>query len=657
LSAAVQNNRVIPFNDDLVSRPGPRMIEGLEEMARIFHPDLFPIARLPDPTSTARPYWLALIILAAALLFSVMVGSVFISPGDAVHLLKRNCRAEVHQSRTGPFATSCFPAPAAHRADRHDRRGPGRQRRGVPGSLSQPAGRPVPDRGSLGRGIGRGDPGHEHELALHHPGAAGRTRGGFRGRAADRFYRLSTGAHGAALPVTNLILAGVAVSSFATALTSFLMLNSHRRAAPRAGLAAGRLDPERVAAGAGPAAVLAGGLGVLMTTGHALNVMQFGDEQAQQLGLPVTASAGDRHRRLADHRRGGRLCGIIGFVGLIVPHMVRMLGRRLPPLLPLSLLGGAALLLLADVLARVLMAPQELPVGMIMALAARPSSSGCCAAPANRTCGVEMLEVSQLSVRYDQKQVLKDVHLRLEAGKILAVIGPNGAGKSTLVRAISGIIPVETGRIRMDGRDLDQLPPHERARLIAVVPQVRQLPPAFSAWQVVLLGRTPYLNWLGQVSARDEEIVRQAMTQTRTLELASRQVSELSGGELQRLLLARALVQTTPVMLLDEPTTHLDLHYQISLLNQVQELVHQPSGASKENGHSTPPAILVVLHDLNLVARYADQVLLLVDGQVRASGSQAEVLRPELLSEAFGIPLEVTRSPNGNFPIILPLMA
>jgi len=268
-----------------------------------------------------------------------------------------------------------------------------------------------------------------------------------------------------------------------------------------------------------------------------------------------------------------------------------------------------------------------------------------------------MLEVNHLSVRYDQKPVLKKVNLRLETGKILAVIGPNGAGKSTLVRALSGIIPAETGRIVFDGHDLANLPPHERARLVAIVPQVRHLPPAFTAWQVVLLGRTPYLNWFGQVSAQDEAIVRQAMEQTRTLELAKRLVSELSGGELQRLLLARALVQTTPIMLLDEPTTHLDLHYQISLLNQVQELVRQPAAISLENGHRSPPAVLVVLHDLNLVARYADQVMLLVDGQVRAYGSQAEVLRADLLSEAFGIPLEVMRSPNGKFPIIVPLMA
>lgn len=264
-----------------------------------------------------------------------------------------------------------------------------------------------------------------------------------------------------------------------------------------------------------------------------------------------------------------------------------------------------------------------------------------------------MLEVKHLTVAYDQTDVLQDVSFSLQAGEILAVIGPNGAGKSTLVRALSGVIPRRSGEIHQDGRDLTGLPPHELARLIAVVPQARHLPPAFNAWQVVQLGRTPYLNWFGQVSARDEAIVQAAMERTNTLHLAQRRVSELSGGELQRLLLARALVQTTPVLLLDEPTTHLDLQYQISLLNQVQELAHRPA---RENGH-TRPAVLVVLHDLNLVSRYADRVLLLVNGKVRGYGPKAEVLRPALLSEAFGIPLEVMRSPNGKYPVILPLMA
>lgn len=262
-----------------------------------------------------------------------------------------------------------------------------------------------------------------------------------------------------------------------------------------------------------------------------------------------------------------------------------------------------------------------------------------------------MLEVLDLYAGYDGKPVLKGVSFSLPEGSILAVIGPNGAGKSTLIRALSGVIPALGGSLRYDGRDLNTMPAHERARLLAVVPQARSLPGSFTAWEVVLLGRTPYLNWLGQVSARDEEITAEVMRQTRTYELARRRVSELSGGELQRLLLARALVQSTPVLALDEPTAHLDLRYQIEMLDQVRGLVHRGRNGS---GHK-PLSGLVVLHDLNLVARYADQILLLVDGRVRALGSREEVLRADLLSEAYQIPLEVLESPHSGEPLILPL--
>lgn len=262
-----------------------------------------------------------------------------------------------------------------------------------------------------------------------------------------------------------------------------------------------------------------------------------------------------------------------------------------------------------------------------------------------------MLEAKDLKVGYGETPVLKGVSFDLTGGEILAVIGPNGAGKSTLVRALSGVIPLQGGQVIYDGRDLSALPDSQRARLLAVVPQARSLPSSFTAWEVVLLGRTPYLNWLGQVTQRDEEVTEQVMKRTRTFELAQRRVSELSGGELQRLLLARALVQSTPVLLLDEPTTHLDLRYQIEMLDQVREVIH---GGQNGSGQA-PLSGLVVLHDLNLVARYADQILLLVDGCVRALGSRDEVLRPDLLSEAYQIPLEVLHSPRSGEPVILPL--
>jgi len=254
-----------------------------------------------------------------------------------------------------------------------------------------------------------------------------------------------------------------------------------------------------------------------------------------------------------------------------------------------------------------------------------------------------MLEIKSLSVSYGTRPVLHDISFELPVGTILAVIGPNGAGKTTLVRAVSGFVPVKSGHILVQGRDINQLSTPERARRIAVVPQARQLPPAFTAWETVLLGRTPHLNWLGQTSPQDEDIVRQVMQRTATIDLAERPVGELSGGEQQRLLLARALAQAAPILLMDEPTSHLDLQFQFSLLEEVRSLAR--------HDHL---AVLVVLHDLNLVARYADRVALLVEGRLHALGSTGEVLTNDLLSEAYHIPLEVLHAGKGGLPYIIP---
>jgi iron complex transport system ATP-binding protein len=165
-----------------------------------------------------------------------------------------------------------------------------------------------------------------------------------------------------------------------------------------------------------------------------------------------------------------------------------------------------------------------------------------------------MLRIENLSVSYGLRRVLHEVSLTVENGEVLALIGPNGAGKSTLVRAVSGFIPAQSGSVGKNGTNLLTAPASERARIISVVPQVASLPPAFTVWETVLLGRTPYLNFLGQVSLTDEDITRQSLQRVDALDLIDRRVGELSGGEQQRVLLARALAQSTPILLLDEPT-------------------------------------------------------------------------------------------------------
>jgi len=257
--------------------------------------------------------------------------------------------------------------------------------------------------------------------------------------------------------------------------------------------------------------------------------------------------------------------------------------------------------------------------------------------------GDEMLKVTNLSAAYGDKVVLNKINFELPSGKIFGLIGPNGAGKSTLIRTLSGVLPLRSGIVTIDGQNVSELSTLERARKVAVVPQAQQMPPAFSALETVQLGRTPHLNWLGQLSESDSEIVRSAMIRTHTWEFADRRVGELSGGEQQRVLLARALAQSAPILMLDEPTSNLDLQYQISLLDQVYQLAHE-AGLS----------VLIALHDLNLVARYTDQVGLMVAGEFIRLGKPKEVLTPEILSRAYQVPLQVVQQFPGGFPVILP---
>lgn len=257
--------------------------------------------------------------------------------------------------------------------------------------------------------------------------------------------------------------------------------------------------------------------------------------------------------------------------------------------------------------------------------------------------GTSIIEVQNLSVELGNQPILRDVTFSVQRGEILGILGPNGAGKTTLIRALSGILPPAKGRVEVMGRAVHRLSESERARLIAVVPQARHLPPMFTGREVVQLGRTPYLNWLGNLSAYDRNCVQRALERASAVELAERQVGELSGGEQQRLLLARALAQETPILLMDEPTTHLDLHYQISLLESVRHLV-DTEGLT----------VVMALHDLNLIGRYADRLGLLVEGRLIALGTPEEILTPDLLSPVYRVPLQRLSSGDGGRPIILP---
>ncbi len=254
-----------------------------------------------------------------------------------------------------------------------------------------------------------------------------------------------------------------------------------------------------------------------------------------------------------------------------------------------------------------------------------------------------MLQAENLSVAYHGRPVLKNISFGMQKGEILALVGPNGSGKSTLIRALSGILPISNGTIKLSGHPMSGFGPAKRARQIAVVPQGIQLPPAYSALETVLFGRTPYLNFLGQLSADDERIARDSLERVDALSLAERRVGELSGGEQQRVLLARALAQCTPILLLDEPTSHLDLQHQMTLMELVYKLARE-----------CELTVLIALHDLNLAARYAERIALLENGELRFIGTPAEILTEETLSQVYGWPVQVVKHPFNGTPLVLP---
>lgn len=253
-----------------------------------------------------------------------------------------------------------------------------------------------------------------------------------------------------------------------------------------------------------------------------------------------------------------------------------------------------------------------------------------------------MLRAENLAVQRGSCTVLADIDLQLQPGQVLGVLGPNGAGKSTLLGALCGELEPAVGDVWLQQRRLADWPGPERARRLAVLPQSSTLTFAFSVEEVVAMGRLPHAS--GRL--RDQQIVQQALDAADALHLAGRSYLALSGGERQRVHLARVLAQLWPagagqVLLLDEPTSMLDPLHQHITLQAVREFANQ--GA----------AVLVILHDLNLAARYCDQLLLLAGGRPQAQGSPDEVLRAEVLQAVFGLQVLVQAHPERGHPLII----
>jgi iron complex transport system ATP-binding protein len=253
------------------------------------------------------------------------------------------------------------------------------------------------------------------------------------------------------------------------------------------------------------------------------------------------------------------------------------------------------------------------------------------------------VEARRLTVALDGRPVLHAVDVSVEAGEWVTVIGPNGAGKSTLLRAVGGLLPID-GSINLFGTPGARLRRRDRARLVAYVPQAPVVPPGMSVLDYALLGRTPYIRPLGRESQADRDAVDAVLDRLDLTGFADRPLERLSGGERQRAFLARALAQDPRLLLLDEPTTALDIGHQQEVLELVDELRRDRA-----------LTVLATMHDLSVAGEYADRLVLLAAGRVVASGPPGEVLTEDLLSTHYGARVRVVPGEHG--PIVVPVRA
>jgi iron complex transport system ATP-binding protein len=254
-----------------------------------------------------------------------------------------------------------------------------------------------------------------------------------------------------------------------------------------------------------------------------------------------------------------------------------------------------------------------------------------------------VLEARGLGFGYGREPVLQDVCLDLRAGEMVGVVGPNGSGKSTLLRLLSGVLTPACGEIHLHGRPLSSYSRRDLGKTVAVVPQDTVIEFPFSVAEVVLMGRSPHLGGFAFEGARDLEVARSAMAHTGVLELAHRSIHEISGGERQRVVVARALAQEASILLLDEPTAFLDIRHEV----EIYDLLHDVQAEGK--------SILTVLHDLNLAALYCNRVVLLDRGRVVRSGRPEEVLTYAVLTEVYEIEIYVAPNDITGAMNVLPL--
>ena len=260
-----------------------------------------------------------------------------------------------------------------------------------------------------------------------------------------------------------------------------------------------------------------------------------------------------------------------------------------------------------------------------------------------RTIDEPRLRAERLSLGYGPRTVVDGLDLRIPDGSFTVIVGANGSGKSTLLRGLARLLRPETGRVLLDGQSVQSYPSKEVARRLGLLPQAQVAPDGIAVADLVARGRYPHQSLLRQWTAADEAAVRTALELTDTADLAGREFDELSGGQRQRVWLAMALAQQTRILLLDEPTTYLDLAHQVDVLELCSRL-------RVEQGYT----LVAVLHDLNLAFRYATHLVAMKDGAIVAEGAPAAVITPELVERVFGLPCRILTDPESGTPLVVP---